>query len=84
MFEIRTSQDKVENDFSHCYCMVVRKGADALWLDVTPPVGSWESRVVMLRDLPPDVIAVRIGANPRGSKLSFWLRNLEVIRYRRD
>ena len=83
-FEIRTSQDKVENDFSHCYCMVVRKGADALWLDVTPPVGSWESRVVMLRDLPPDVIAVRIGANPRGSKLSFWLRNLEVIRYRRD
>lgn len=81
-FEARSAQDKVENDFRHSYCMMVQKGGDARWISYAPPVGTWERRVVFLRegDVPANVTAFRIGANPKGLKLSFWIRNLEIIR----
>jgi len=46
-----------------------------------PPTGSWEKRYV---ELPQDGIAdlreFRIGVNPRGHKLTLWIRNISLLK----
>ncbi|MBQ7667261.1 MAG: hypothetical protein IJS46_04625 [Kiritimatiellae bacterium] len=84
-FEVKTAQDKVENDFGECCLMLVRGekgGSPGEWLSYSPPTGSWERRYVELsaeRDLH-EVDAIRIGANPRGMKMTFWIRNIEIMK----
>ena len=46
------------------------------------PVGDWEKRYAEfshVNDLA-DVTAFRLGANPRGTQCTFWIRNLEILR----
>ena len=87
-FEIKTAQDKVENDFGDVYLMLLRRGRKAAapsdWLTYAAPTGAWERRYV---DLPAasvgdlaDVVAVCVGANPKGMRLSFWIRNMTVLK----
>ena len=57
-------------------------GSPGEWLSYSPPTGSWERRYVELsaaRDLH-EVDAIRIGANPRGMKMTFWIRNIEIMK----
>ena len=83
-FEVKSEQDKVENDFSAQNLMLVFGDgkASALYLPYQAPLGSWETRRVALVGAGPlaDVAAVRIGANPKGSRCSFWIRNLAILR----
>ena len=86
-FEVKTAQDKVENDFGDRYLMLVRSGksgASRNWFPYAAPTGSWERRYV---ELPPfavgdlsDVCAIRLGANPRGMRLTFWVRDVKVLK----
>ena len=88
-FEVKTAQDKVENDFGNRYLMLVRKGrgrSSPDWLPYAAPTGSWERRYV---ELPPfavgdlsDVTAIRLGANPEGMRLTFWVRNIAILKAR--
>ena len=84
-FEVKTAQDKVENDFGDANFMLVRGkkgGSPGEWLNYTPPTGAWERRYVELSACPDlgEVDAIRLGANPRGMRLTFWVRNLAVLR----
>lgn len=86
-FEVKTAQDKIENDFGDRYLMLVRSGKDGGsrgWFPYAAPTGSWERRYV---ELPPfavgdlsDVTAIRLGANPRGMRLTYWVRDIQVLK----
>ena len=85
-FEVKTAQDKMENDFGgRCYLMLVRGekgGSPAEWLQYPSPIGTWERRYVELstvKDLQ-EVDAIRLGANPRGMRLTFWVRGIAALK----
>ncbi len=88
IFEVKTEQDKVENDFKNggSNFMLVReggKGGPENFFPYTPPTGAWERRYVELATADgglSDVEAIRVGVNPLGMRLTFWLRNLAVLR----
>ena len=82
VFEVRSEQDKVENDFVSQNVMLVFANGSAHYLQYEAPTTEWERRHV---DLPADqdlsrVTAIRIGANPIGTRCSFWVRNIEVLK----
>ena len=86
-FDVKTAQDKVENDFNNnaCHLMLVRGGKPESredWLSYTPPTGSWERRYVELYTSPDlgEVEAIRLGANPLGMRLTFWIRDLVLLK----
>ena len=73
-FEVRSAQDKLENDFDRASLML-----GDLQLAFQPPNGNWERRSVELTAEGLDTIReFKLGANPRGSKVTFWIRNLSV------
>ena len=88
-FEVKTAQDKIENDFGDRYLMLVRKDGGSRsgnWFPYAAPTGSWEKRFV---ELPPfeagdlsDVSAIRLGVNPNGMRLTFWVRDIQVLKAR--
>ena len=75
-FEVKSAQDKVENDFNRAFVML-----DGNEIGYLQPNGNWERRYV---ELPAEGLGkyreFRIGANPNGRKVSFWLRNVSVLR----
>ena len=82
-FEIRSEQDKVENDFKSQYLMLVYgDGRPDLFIPFDSPTGEWEKRRVHLSaDVDPDAVSsIRIGANPRGTRCAIWLRSLSVLK----
>jgi len=88
VFEVKTAQDKVENDFKNCGSnfMLVReggKGGPEDYFPYAPPTGSWERRYIELStadDGLDNVEAIRVGANPLGMRLTFWIRNVKILR----
>ena len=82
-FEVKSTQDKVENDYKTCKLMLASgDGKTDIYLDYDPPTREWEPRHV---DIPLDadlsaVTLLRIGANPHGTRCSLWVRNLEVLK----
>ncbi len=81
VFEVKTAQDKIENDFRHSMVWLDGKRGGQTRLRYRPPVETWERRLVPLNGLamPEDVAALRIGANPQGSRMTFWIRNVEIL-----
>ena len=86
-FEVKTAQDKVENDFGRRYLMLVRGGkggSSSDWFSYAAPSGSWERRYVELPSLAAgdlsDVTAIRLGGNPNGMRLTFWVRNIAILK----
>ena len=83
-FEVKSSQDKVENDFS-CANLMLCYGEGARsdrCLAYPPPIGGWERRLVPIgeKENLSDVKAIRIGANPKGTKCTLWIRNLVILK----
>ena len=81
-FEAKSVQDKVENDFKTSKFMIVGgEGVPDVYLDWDPPTVDWETRYV---DIPvgagDGARAIRLGANPRGSRCTLWFRNLEILK----
>ena len=54
----------------------------ARFIPYNAPLGSWEMRSVELNEVDSlhDVVAFRLGANPKGMKCTFWVRNIEILR----
>lgn len=85
-FEVKSVQDKVENDFSCQNLMLVY--ADPArrdrHLSYPAPLTGWETRRVDLDPGPSGsdagVKAIRLGANPRGMSCTFWIRNPRILR----
>ena len=90
VFEVKTAQDKVENDFFGSYFMLGAPGGSDSpenWLPYAAPTGEWEKRYVELSTASPSALAaasgtaaIRIGANPCGQRLAFWIRNIAILR----
>ena len=82
-FEVKSAQDKVENDFK-CANLMLCYGDAARpdrCLGYSPPIGAWERRRVALKeDSLADVKAIRLGVNPKGMKCTFWIRNLVILK----
>ena len=83
-FEVKSVQDKVENDFA-CANLMLCYGEGArhdMKRAYPPPIGVWERRRVQIgeKDNPAGVKAIRIGANPKGTKCTFWIRNIVILR----
>ncbi len=81
-FEVKTLQDKVENDFFTQLLMLVDDQGKALYILYSPPLHTWETRRIMLAgsDIVPETIKMfRIGCNPKGKKLTFWIRNVKLL-----
>ncbi|MBQ7667334.1 MAG: hypothetical protein IJS46_04990, partial [Kiritimatiellae bacterium] len=83
-FEVKSVQDKVENDFKVANVMLVFDDGTAsdIYLWFAPPTGQWEKRYA---EIPEDidlgrVRAIRHGANPMGQRCTLWLRNLEILK----
>ena len=83
VFEVKSEQDKVENDYKACKLMLASgDGKTDIYLDYDPPTREWEKRYV---DIPPDtdlstVTLLRIGANPLGSHCTIWIRDLNLLK----
>lgn len=84
-FEIKSVQDKVENDFNYTYVMLadknIREHGKAEYIDYPRPLTEWETRCVPFHSvkMPLDSVKmIRIGMNPKGKKLTFWIRNLRL------
>ena len=83
-FEVKSAMDKVENDYTFTNFMFVY-GGKAREDGVRPypaPIGEWERRRVKLGDgdASGDVTAFRIGGNPKGRRLTFWVRDVSILK----
>ena len=83
-FEVKSAQDKVENDFRTQNLMLLfgDKSRTDHHVPYPAPLGAWEKRYAELSDVDglSDVTAIRLGANPKGLKCTFWIRNLTILR----
>ena len=83
---MKSAQNKVENDFQTQNLMLLfgDKTRSSLFIPYAAPLGAWEKRFVELVDIESlgDVHAFRLGANPRGTQCTFWIRNITVLRRR--
>lgn len=81
-FAVKTAQDKVENDFFGQYVMVSEPGRPLTLIPYDAPIHVWETRLVDLGhltfDKPPT--ALQLGANPKGSKMTFWLKDVRLLK----
>ncbi|MBO4345240.1 MAG: hypothetical protein J5833_05775 [Victivallales bacterium] len=86
-FEVKTMQDKVENDMRCAYVMVGFNTPDdaterTIYFAYSHPLTTWEVRRVMFgEEIPADATVkfIRIGCNPVGMKLTYWIRNIRLL-----
>lgn len=81
-FEVKSAQDKVENDFATQNLNLRFKDGTSRPISYQAPIDAWEKRYVELTyvDALADVMAFSLGANPKGTRCSFWIRNLAVLK----
>jgi len=88
-FEVKSVQDKPENDFACQYLMLVYEDGSKpdLFMPYPAPLSAWEPRRIELsteladsNQKKPVVKAIRLGANPKGMKCTFWLRNIQLLK----
>ncbi len=62
--------------------LVYRDGRADRNISYLPPTRDWERRRLTIPDNadPASVKAIRIGGNPAGRVLTFWLRNVALIK----
>ena len=86
-FEVKSAQDKVENDFACQNLMLVfaDPARPARFIPYPAPLTDWETRRIDLSFGPSSakpgaVKALRLGANPKGTTCSFWIRNPRLLK----
>ena len=84
-FEMKSVQDNKENVFSGAPFLMLLFGGTAKpdrFISYKPPTDSWETRYVELADVESldGVTAFRLGANPKGVKCTYWIRNIRILR----
>ncbi|MBR5839896.1 MAG: hypothetical protein IKZ84_15245, partial [Victivallales bacterium] len=86
-FEVKTTQNKVENDFNCSYVMVAYTTPDdastrVINFSYTSPLTTWEVRRIMFdKTIPADATVkfLRFGCNPRGTQMTYWLKNIKYL-----
>lgn len=89
-FEVKSVQNKVENDYNCQFLMLVprEKGDVDKFIAYAPPLTTWETRRVELdtelnakRAVP--LKSIRLGGNPKGTTCTFWVRNIRLLKPRK-
>lgn len=86
VFETRSEQDKVENDWKGALLQVIggKVGGYANWLKVEPPSAVWETRHVNLvhdPDIREGATRLQYGGMPgAGNRTKIWIRNVRLVR----
>ena len=75
-FEVKSVQDKVENDYQQAN-LILREGS---FLGYPPPMSEWEVRRIPVGGVNPSATSFALGANPKGMKVDFLIRNLRLIK----
>ena len=82
-FEVKSHQDKVENDMGHVEVMCLyRDGRPVKKAPFKAQGFEWEKRRALLPEDAGEMRGFRMGGLPRGSKLTYWIRNFRLIRVR--
>ena len=79
-FEVKSEQDKVENDYNSAVFLPAWADGRSQSIHYPPPGHGWEVRRVAL---PPDaggIVSFRLGGAPRGRRLTFWIRNVRLLK----
>lgn len=79
-FEVKSAQDKVENDYSSArvYFVTSEKKADLL---ITPPGADYEvRRVEVPASLREGTLALEFGGHPLGHHHTLWVRNIRLYK----
>lgn len=79
-FEVKSEQDKVENDYNSAVVMVTWADGHSEDLHYSPPGFAWEKRRVALPADAGGIASIRLGGAPRGRRLTFWLRNVRLLK----
>ena len=84
-FDVKSVQDKVENDFKTALLMLVphkeNQTGGYRGVGYASPLTTWETRRLVIQDVAnrKDIQMIRIGANPVGHKLTYWIRDIQFI-----
>ena len=81
--DVKSAQNKVENDFETANLMLVYADGKRpdLFLPYPHPLGAWETRRVELNtSTSVPLRALRLGANPRGTRCTYWIRNPHLLK----
>lgn len=85
-FEIKCTQEKVENDVECPYVMLVDGNnygnTDAVYLAYMAPLKAWEKRRIYLGSEygKAQFYKMRIGMCPKGKHLTYWIRNVNLLK----
>jgi len=82
-FEVRMESNKMENDVNCSLLMFIGGGEGRQ--SYLAPNGNWEKRRVLLSDMwgrpgYNGLSGFRVGCNPRGTRMTYWIRNLRIYR----
>ncbi len=86
-FEVKMAQDKIENDVSCAYVMLQEKSnQEHLFshnLEYPAPIQNWETRRIRLQTEninPEKILQFKVGCNPRGRQMTYWIRNIKLLK----
>jgi hypothetical protein len=79
VFEIRSEQDKIENNYSTANVFAARSGGRNDRIPCNPPAKDWTKiHVAIPRDPDSPVEWIGVGGNPSGKEVTMWVRNVEL------
>lgn len=87
-FQVKSVQDKVENDYVCQNLMLVPPAGEKRrdrFISYPAPLTTWETRRIDLSagtsgEGPGVVQSIRLGANPKGTECTFWIRGLRLLK----
>ena len=84
-FEVKSRQDKVENDMGHVEVMCLYKDGRPVKKAPFKAQGfEWEKRRALLPEDAEEMRGFRIGGLPHGRKLKYWIRNFRIIKQKNE
>ncbi len=79
-FEVKTDQDKVENDFNEVVVMALYADGRCRYMPYQRPMREWGVRRAVVPTDAEEIVALRFGVTPRGRRLTYWIRNVRLLK----
>ena len=79
-FEVKTDQDKVENDFYEIVVMALYADGQCRYMPYQRPFREWGVRRAVVPADADKIVALRFGGTPAGRRLSYWIRNVRLLK----
>ncbi len=79
-FEVKTDQDKVENDFYEIVVMALYADGQCRYMPYQRPFREWGIRRAVVPADAENIVALRFGGTPAGRRLSYWIRNVRLLK----